>query len=404
MVPARLRKGGLEPCIELESYICIMKIVIAGPAYPYRGGIAEFSNRLAHQFEKDGHDVQIVTFTLQYPKFLFPGKTQYTDAPFPAGLKISRLINSINPFNWLKTGLKIKREKPDILLLRFWIPFMGPCLGTIARIVRSNHHTRVICIFDNVIPHEKRPGDRILTRYFTGSVDGAIVMASTVGEELKLFRKNLFMRLSPHPLFDNYGKAVLKDHALSILNLEKEYKYLLFFGFIRAYKGLDLLITAFADKRLRGNNLRLIIAGEFYDDAVQYRELVKESGIESEVVFFDRFIKDDEVPLFFSIADLVVQPYKTATQSGVTQIAFHYEKPMLVTDVGGLKEIVPDGKCGYVVQPEPEFIADAIFDFFENNRKDTFTKGVKLEKEKYSWDRMTTAILEVYENISTSLM
>jgi glycosyltransferase involved in cell wall biosynthesis len=380
-----------------------MKIIIAGPAYPYRGGIAEFSNRLAHQFIKEGHKVDIITFSLQYPKFLFPGKTQYTDAPAPRGLKISRLINSVNPFNWLKTGLQIKAEKPDILILRFWIPFMGPSLGSIARIVRTNHITRVICIFDNVIPHEKRPGDRILTKYFTGSVDGAIVMASTVGEELKLFSKKLSMKLNPHPLFDNYGEPVSKNHALSVLNLGHEYNYLLFFGFIRAYKGLDLLIRAFSDKRLRDKNLRLIIAGEFYDDPAPYKELVKESGIESEVIFFDRFIKDDEVPLFFSIADLVVQPYKTATQSGVTQIAFHYEKPMLVTDVGGLKEIVPDGKCGYVVQPKPEFIADAIFDFFENNRKNSFTEGVKREKEKYSWDKMTSSILEVFKNISPSL-
>ena len=380
-----------------------MKIVIAGPAYPYRGGIAEFSNRLAHQFMMEGHEVKIITFSLQYPKFLFPGKTQYTDAPAPESLKFSRLINSVNPFNWLKTGLKIKSERPDILLLRFWIPFMGPCFGTIARIARTNHCTRVICIFDNVIPHEKRPGDRVLTKYFTGSVDGAIVMASTVGEELKLFRKNLFMKLNPHPLFDNYGEAVTRNYALSILNLDKEYKYLLFFGFIRAYKGLDLLIRAFSDKRLRGKHLRLIIAGEFYDDPVPYRNLVKDSGIENDVIFFDRFIKDDEVSLFFSIADLIVQPYKTATQSGVTQIAFHYEKPMLVTDVGGLKEIVPDGKCGYVVQPDSELIADAISDFFENNRKDSFSAGVKREKEKYSWDKMTKAILELNKNISSSL-
>jgi D-inositol-3-phosphate glycosyltransferase len=373
-----------------------MKIILTGPAYPYRGGPATFNDRLAQQFLAEGHDVEILTFSLQYPGFLFPGKTQYTDGPAPEGIKITRIFNSINPFNWIITGSKIRKIKPDILLIRYWLPFMGPCFGTVARIVRSNKLTRVICLFDNVIPHEKRPGDKVLTRYLTSSIDGAVVMSQSVGDELKTFRKNIPVKLSPHPLFDNYGKAIDRDEALAKLNLDVKNSYLLFFGFIRAYKGLDLLIDAFSDKRLRNRNLKLLIAGEFYEDDKPYKEQVKKHNIEDDVIFYDRFIKDDEVSLFFSASDIIVQPYKTATQSGVTQIAFHFDKPMIVTDVGGLREIVPDGKCGYVVKPEPEDIIKSLIDYFENSRAATFTEGVKREKEKFSWDKMTASIIEVW--------
>jgi D-inositol-3-phosphate glycosyltransferase len=373
-----------------------MKIISVGPAYPYRGGLASFNDRLSQQFSAEGHDVEIFTFTLQYPKLLFPGKTQYTDSPKPNGIKITRNINSINPFNWIATGLKIKKKKPDILLIRFWLPFMGPCLGSIARVAKSNRHTKVICIFDNVIPHEKRIGDIILTKYFTNSIDGAIVMSQTVLDDLKVFRAKIPVKLSPHPLFDNYGLPVGRKEALTALKLDADKSYLLFFGFIRAYKGLDLLIEAFSDNRLRNRNLKLIIAGEFYEDDTPYRNLIKLYHIENDVIFFDHFIKDNEVPLFFNVADLVVQPYKTATQSGVTQIAFYFEKPMLVTDVGGLREIVADGKCGYVLKPESKLIADAIIDYFDNDRKEKFTEGVRQEKAKFSWDKMTEAIIEVY--------
>jgi glycosyltransferase involved in cell wall biosynthesis len=373
-----------------------MKIISIGPAYPYRGGPATFNDRLSQQFTAEGHDIEIYTFTLQYPRFLFPGKTQFTQGPPPENVKISRKINSINPLNWLSTGLKIKKERPDILLIRFWLPFLGPCFGTIARIARSNRHTTIICIFDNVIPHEKRPGDKALTKYFTNSIDGAIVMSQMVLRDLKLFRKEIPVKLSPHPLFDNYGKPVTRSEALSWLNLDPDYSYLLFFGFIRAYKGLDILIEAFSDERLRNRKLKLIIAGEFYEDDTPYRALIKKHHLENDIFFSDHFIPDSEVTYFFSGADIVVQPYKTATQSGVTQIAFHFEKPMLVTDVGGLREIVADGKCGYVVKPESGAITVALIDYFENSRKEQFTAGVKQEKEKFSWDKMTAAIEEVY--------
>jgi glycosyltransferase involved in cell wall biosynthesis len=276
---------------------------------------------------------------------------------------------------------------------------MGPALGTIARIARSKK-TKVICIFDNVVPHEKRPGDAILTKYLVKSIDGAIVMAGSVGRDLQVFRKDIPVEYNPHPIYDNYGIPVSRNEALSSLNLSHEPDYLLFFGFVRAYKGLDILIEALSDERLRGRNIKLLVAGEFYEDIARYRELVRKHNLEEKIIFYDRFIKDDEVAAYFSAADIVVQPYKSATQSGVTQIAYHFEKPMLVTDVGGLKEIVPDKKCGYVVNPDPKSIADALADYFTNNRKDGFTQCVREEKKRFGWDRMVGTMMELYERIT----
>ncbi len=378
-----------------------MRIIILGTAHPYRGGLASYNERLAQQFVSEGHDAEIYTFTLQYPGFLFPGKTQYTDGPAPKNLKITRLLNSVNPFNWIRIGYRIRKLKPDMLLIKYWHPFMSPCFGTIARIAKKNksENTRVICIFDNVIPHEKSILDRILTKYFTGSIDGAIVMSRSVGDDLKTFRVNIPVALNPHPLYDNYGTLISRAEALKKLNLSDDNHYLLFFGFIRAYKGLDLLLEAFADKRLRDKKLKLIVAGEFYDNDASYKEIIRKNDIGSDVILYDRFIKEDEVALFFCAADLVVQPYRSATQSGVTQIAYHFDKPMLVTDVGGLSEIVPHEKCGYVVNPDPRSITDAIIDYFENNRKEEFTQGVKREKAKFTWDKLIASITLIYNEI-----
>ena len=376
-----------------------MNIVIIGTAYPYRGGLAAYNERLARQFMYDGHNVTLITFTLQYPGFLFPGKSQFLESPAPEGIKIKRKVNSINPFNWISSGYRIKKEKPDLLIIKYWLPFMSPCFGSIARIAKLNEHTKVISIFDNVIPHERRPGDKILTKYFTRCIDGAVAMSQSVLNDLRLFRKDIPAMLSPHPLFDNFGIQLERKEALAKLGLDPAFSYLLFFGFIRAYKGLDLLIEAFADKRFRVRKLKLIIAGEFYENEKPYRELVKKHNLGNEIIFFDRFINDNEVSEFFSAADIVVQPYRSATQSGVTQIAYHFERPMLVTDVGGLREIVPDKICGYVVKPVAEEISNAIEDYFENNRKEAFSLNVKKEKEKYSWSKMTTSIYEVYKNI-----
>ncbi|MDR2887514.1 MAG: glycosyltransferase [Bacteroidales bacterium] len=377
-----------------------MKIIIAGVAYPYRGGLAAYNERLAREFIAEQHEVSIVTFTLQYPSFLFPGKSQYVNSMLPEGLSITRRMNSTNPFNWIKTARYIRSQKPDILIFKFWLPFMGPCFGTIARVVRKNKRTKVISIFDNVIPHEKRPGDKLFTRYYTGAIDGAIAMSQSVMDDITLFRKDIPVRLNPHPVFDNFGPSISRSNAMASLGLDDSCSYMLFFGFIRKYKGLDLLIDAFADSRLRNRNIKLIVAGEFYDDAEYYTGKVKEHALESEVIFFDRFINDSEVTAFFSAADIVVQPYRSATQSGVTQIAYNFCKPMIVTDTGGLRETVPHQRCGYVVNPEPGSISDAIADFFINNRKEEFAINVLHEKHKYAWSAMTAALTDVYNKIT----
>lgn len=376
-----------------------MQIVILGTAYPYRGGLAAFNERLARQFSDEGQNVTIVTFSLQYPSFLFPGKSQFLESPPPEGLAIKREVSSVNPFNWFSVGKRLRKQRPDILVFKYWLPFMAPCFGTIARIAKRNRHTKVITVFDNVIPHERRPGDKLLTRYFLSAIDGAVAMSESVLNDLTLFRRDIPSKLSPHPVFDNFGTPVDRNIALRTLGLDPSYSYILFFGFIRKYKGLDLLLEAFSHKELRGRKIKLIVAGEFYEDPAPYREIVNKNNLGDEIIFFDRFINDSEVSLFFSVADLVVQPYRSATQSGVTQIAYHFEKPMLVTDVGGLSEIVADGRCGYVVRPEAGAVADAIKDYFTNNRKEQFTTGVKEEKAKFTWNKLTAAIMEMYNRI-----
>ncbi len=375
------------------------KIVLLGTTWPFRGGLATFNQRLAKALQSSGYKFTAYTFKLQYPSFFFPGKTQYTDQPAPEDLDIRMEVNSINPFNWISVGRKIRSERPDLLIIRYWIPFMSPCLGTIARIVRRNKHTRILTIADNIIPHEKRIGDSLFTWYFTHSSDGFITMSRAVLKDLKRLRKETPMAYTPHPLYDSFGKVVSRDYALKEIKLDPAFRYLLFFGFIRDYKGLDWLLEAFADERLRKYPVKLIVAGEFYTSAEKYYHLIKEKGLSEYVVLRTDFIADDEVAYYFGASDMIVQPYKSATQSGVTQIAFNYNKPMLVTDVGGLSETIPHGKVGYVVNPEPSAITEAIIDFYENNRCEYFIQNVISEKEKFSWGSMVETIEIVYNNI-----
>ncbi|MBP5547824.1 MAG: glycosyltransferase [Bacteroidales bacterium] len=369
-----------------------MKIIIVGTAYPYRGGLSAFNERLAYEYLQRGDEVEIYTFTLQYPSFLFPGKTQFSDEPAPQKLLIHRRINSINPFNWFRVGREIAKKKPDILITKYWLPFMAPCLGTIERRVRRNRHTRIVSILDNVIPHEHRPGDRIFSRYFVKSTDAFVAMSRSVLEDLGLFNKTKPRTFCPHPLYDHYGDLIDKEEARKLIGIDPNGRYLLFFGFIRAYKGLDLLLNALADPRLKERNIKLIVAGEFYGDSKPYLQIIEQLKLHDRVVLCTDFIPDSQVNRYFRACDIVAQPYKSATQSGVTQIAFHFEKPMLVTDVGGLAEIVPDGKIGYVVQPDERQIADAIIRFYDEQRETPFTVAVAEEKKKYSWQNMVKAI------------
>ncbi len=370
-----------------------MKIVILGTAYPYRGGLSAFNERLASEFIKEGHDVEILTFTLQYPSFLFPGKTQYSEEPAPSNLKITRVMNSVNPFSWLHVGRMIRRMNPDLLVIKFWIPLMSPCLGTIARIAKRNNKTKVVSVLDNVIPHEKRPLDKLLVRYFVNSIDRFVAMSDSVLSDLRFFVKHKSAALCPHPLYDNFGAALPKAEARKKLNIPNKQTMLLFFGFIRDYKGLDLLMEAYADNRIDKSKVRLVIAGEYYNNKDKYIELETALGLKGLIDWRTEFIPDSEVAIYFSAADLIVQPYKSATQSGVTQIAYHFEKPMLVTNVGGLAEIVPNGKVGYVTEVDATSIADALIDFCSNPNSNRFKEGIQKEKKKYAWSRMTAAII-----------
>jgi glycosyltransferase involved in cell wall biosynthesis len=366
-------------------------VVIIGPAHPLRGGLASFNERLARQFASMGHRVSVYTFSLQYPGFLFPGTTQYSTEPAPADLDIRVRINSVNPFNWLSVGRELQRLAPDLVVVRYWLPFMGPCLGTILRLVKRNRRTRVVCIADNVIPHEKRPGDTVFTRYFLRPVDAFVTMSRKVMSDLRGFEPDKPAEFVAHPLYDNFGEPVDRTQARRHLGLPLEGPLILFFGFIRPYKGLDMLLEAMADPRIREKGIRLVVAGEFYTERQSYLDIISRKGIAEDVILRTDFIPDSEVRHYLCAADLVVQPYRSATQSGVTPLSYHFEKPMLVTRVGALPDMVPDGKVGVVVEPEPQAIADGILRCFEKG-VDSFLPQLREEKKKYTWLRLVETI------------
>jgi len=370
------------------------KIIILGSAYPLRGGLANYNERLAKEYADLGCDVVIYTFKLQYPKILFPGKTQYSSLEKPKGLNIEVKVNSINPFNWFKVGRKIRKLNVDLLIVKFWIPFMAPCLGTICRRVKKNKKTKIVSIIDNIIPHEKRIGDKLFAKYFVKSVHGFVTMSKLVLKELEIFDTKKPKIYNPHPLYDNFGDIMEKNQAKKELGLTAEINYLLFFGFIRDYKGLDILIDVMADSRIKKLNVNLVVAGEFYSDSEKYIELIKKYNLKNIILKTD-FIPDNEVAKYFSAADMIVQPYKSATQSGVTQIAYHFNKPMLVTNVGGLAEIVPHGKVGYVVDVNSNAVTEAILDFYKEKREKEMIIEAEKEKEKYTWNTLIEAIKKV---------
>ncbi|MBK6997136.1 MAG: glycosyltransferase [Lewinellaceae bacterium] len=377
-----------------------IKIVLISPAHPLRGGIAASSERLAQALQDGGHEVVIYSFSLQYPAFLFPGKTQLTDDPAPNNLKIKTRLNSVNPLNWLLVGREIARENPDQIIVRFWLPFMGPSLGSVLRVARLFMRNkfratfRVTGLVDNIIPHEKRFGDRPFARWFVSACDDFVVMSRSVGEEIRSFlppSKNIesVVRFAPHPIYDTYGEPLAKTEARHLLNLPENVPTVLFFGFIRKYKGLDLLLEALSQTP----EIHAIVAGECYEDWDFYQKIIQAQGLSERVHLFTDFIPAEQVRVFFSAADLVVQPYKSATQSGISQIAYHFDKPMVVTNVGGLPEIVTHGVSGYVVDPEPLAIAKAMDDFYENDRESTMREGVKAEKRRFSWEYLVEKLM-----------
>lgn len=371
------------------------KIIIIGSAYPLRGGgIATFNERLANAYQNQGDEVVIYTFSLQYPSIFFPGTTQYSNEDPPKGLHIKITINSINPFSWWKTARAIKKEKPDIVIVRFWIPFMAPSLGTICRSI-SKSGVKVVAIVDNIIPHERKMMDFQLAKYFVKSVGYFISMSKAVLTDLQDFDTKKPKKLTVHPLYDNFGEAISQAQAFEFLNLSGDYKYILFFGFIREYKGLDLLLQAFADKRFEDMQVKLLVVGEFYTDPLPYQKIIEQHNLQDRVIMQNEFVPNTEVVNYFCAANLVVQPYKDATQSGITQIAYHFNKPMITTNVGGLSETIANNKSGFVVEPNSEEIADAIFTYFQKDLEKQFTDNVKVEKKRFSWDTMIEAIEEV---------
>tara|TARA_B110000881_G_scaffold195003_1_gene189415 strand:+ start:199 stop:1332 length:1134 start_codon:yes stop_codon:yes gene_type:complete len=366
------------------------KIIIIGPAFPYRGGIANFNNSLAVEYKSQGADVKIYSFSLQYPSFLFPGKTQYEEGEGPKDIEIIPIVNSINPFNWFKVASRIKKENPDYVIIRYWLPFMAPCLGTIAKLIRKT--TKVFAITDNVIPHEKRIGDSLLTKYFVKSSDAFLTLSSSVLDDLKQFTDTKEKIFIPHPIYDSFGDIVEKSTAKEKLGLNENGKYLLFFGFVRKYKGLDIMLEVMADKRIQDLGVKLIVAGEFYDNKEEYISQINSLNISDYVILRSDFIPEDQVKDYFCASDMITQTYRTATQSGVTQIAYHFERPMLVTNVGGLAEIVPHNKVGYVCDIDTKQIADYIVEFYTENKEKEFSDNTKEEKKRFTWKVLVEGI------------
>jgi D-inositol-3-phosphate glycosyltransferase len=372
-----------------------LKIFIIGPAYPLRGGPAQLNENLCAELIKRGHDAQIISYSLQYPSFLFPGTSQFEQSgTAPTGLKIHALINTVNPLSWQKTARFIKKEKPDFVLFRYWLPFFGPALGTIARLIRKR--TTVLALTDNVLPHEKRPGDASFTKYFINSCHGFLTMSKTVMKDLEKFTGNSNKVFTPHPMYETYGKAVSKEEARKKLGIGNDEKLVLFFGLIRQYKGLDILLEGMDNPEVKKLNVKLLIAGEFYEDRKPYLDLISKKNLKDHVLLHDHFISNEDVRYYFCASDLVAQTYRNATNSGVTMVAYYYEKPMIVTNVGGLAEIVPDGKCGYVVDQSPHQIGDAMVDYFSKRREAEFTANVAIEKKKYEWETFIEKLLELF--------
>lgn len=372
-----------------------LNVVILGPAHPLRpGGITTFNERLCRAFDEAGHHCTIWSFKVQYPKLLFPGSSQFTDAPAPEGIRIIPKVHSYNPFNWLQTGKALRAERPHLLVVRYWIPFMAPALGTILRQVKKNYHTRIVCIADNIVPHEGRFADALLTRYFVKAVDHFMVMSQQVLKQLQGFTSKP-ATLLPHPLYDNFGEPVSRQEAIAFLKQQLNVEVdagkntLLFFGLIRKYKGLDLLLEAL--QLVEQDDVQVIVAGEFYEARSNYEPALGSAIAAGTLVLHQGFVRSEHVRYFASAAHGIIQPYRSATQSGVTPMAYHFNKPMIVTNVGGLPEMVPHQHAGIVCEPNAASIAKAIGQFFRAGPQ-AFALGVAEMKQKLSWQKMVEEI------------
>ncbi len=370
-----------------------MKIVIVSTAFPLRGGIAHYIALLARALSAR-HDVETITFKRQYPSILFPGKTQEEQGESSIAAPAPQRVDSINPLNWISVGRGIRRRKPDVLLFKYWLPFFGPCFGTIARVVKWRRATSVIVICDNVIPHEHRPFDRAFTRYLFRSADGFVVQSHAVERELTAFWPSGRYRYVPHPVYDLFGAPCDKGRARGELGISSP-RVLLFFGYIRRYKGLQVLLEAMA-RVVRTLDVKLLVVGEFYEAEQQYHEMIGLLGLEQNVTIRSDYIPNSEVGRYFSAADAVVLPYISATQSGIAQIAYNFDRPVIVSDVGGLAEVVVEGESGFIVPAgDAVALAASIVQLYQGDTLATMSRGVAREKQKYTWENLVAGIEEL---------
>ncbi|MBX2991770.1 MAG: glycosyltransferase [Bacteroidetes bacterium] len=376
-----------------------MNIIIVGAASPWRGGIAHHTALLFQELSKR-HTVQVITFKRQYPAFLFPGKTQ-NEVDEMIRIPTEQRIDSVNPLTWISTGREIRKRKPDLLIFTYSLPFFGPCYGTIARVATRGTNTKVLFLCHNIVPHERRPGDVVFTKYALKAADHFIVQSDAVELDLKKFFPQAAYRKIPHPVYNIFGSPVEKEFARRKLGITDE-RVLLCFGYVRAYKGLLTMLEAMP-MILKEMNVRLLVVGEFYDKREPYEQLMSDYELRDHVTVVSDYVANETVALYFSAADVAMLPYTSATQSGIAQIAYNFNKPVIASNVGGLGEVVRDGVTGFVVLPkDPEALAHAVLRFFKEGREKEFTANVEIEKKKYSWEAMAVAIEELVREPSAS--
>ena len=378
-------------------------VTILGPAHPFRGGIASFNERLAQEFSSQEWDTKIYTYTTQYPKILFPGKDQFSSDPKPSHLSIERTFSTVNPLSWLSIVNRLKKEKPNLLLSRYWLPYTGLSTSYIHKKLKQINGIHNIAIIDNLIPHQHMPGDRFLINNFLNSVDHFVTLSSSVQSDLLALKPTANCINLPHPLYDHYGDSIDRRTAANNLGLDQSYRYLLFFGFIKKYKGLDLLLEALDKEYMKANKLTLIIAGDVYGSDSIYDNIIKSRGLEDVIIFHKRYIANDQIANYFSISDLVVQPYRTATQSGISQIALYFNVPTIVTDVGSLSDFILNKRTGYLVPIDKQSIMDAIIYHFEEADLDSMHIEMQKHKTQFSWSHFTQQLISFSHNFDKTL-
>lgn len=374
------------------------RIVLVGPAYPYRGGIAQFTDAMSRALRRRGHDVSVITFSRQYPSLLFPGKSQYEHVQGREP-EAAECIDSLNPLTWRSTARRIVQSRPDAVVFQYWLPFFAPAYGTIAGRLRKDFgEARIVAVAHNILPHERRPGDISLGRYFLRKCDEIAALSSSVADDARSLGLSSQIHTLSHPVYEHFGEPMKQEEARAQLGLPGDAEILLFFGFVRAYKGLNVLLRAMPAITEALPNAHLVVAGEFYENEAPYRELIRTHQLEARVHLFSEYVPEEEVGVFFSAADVVVQPYVSATQSGVAQTAFHFDRPVIITDVGGLPEVVPHELAGLVVPPnDPDALAAAVIRYFEAGMGERLAEGVRRQKNKYGWDAFLSAVEQMME-------